>query len=124
MFGLAGGIGLLIAAIGIYGVVSFGVIRRTPEIGLRIAVGARREQVLIMILLHGLRLSSIGVFLGVVVALPAARVASSLLYGIAPSDPWTFILVPMCLLAVALVSSLLPASRAARLDPVTTLKYE
>ncbi len=124
MFGLAGGIGLLIASIGLYGIVSFAVARRTREIGIRMAIGAPRGQVLGMVLRQGVGLTFIGVVVGMVVAYPAMRFASSLLYGVAPSDPLTFVVVPVCLLGVAIFSSLVPAYRAAHLDPVSTLKCE
>ena len=124
MFGLAGGVGLLIASIGVYGIVSFAVARRTREIGLRMAIGARRDQILRMILGHGMGLTAAGLTLGVAAALPAMRLASSLLYGVSPFDPLTFLAAPAGLLLVALAASLIPAYRATRLDPVTTLKHE
>ncbi|WP_321472734.1 ABC transporter permease [uncultured Paludibaculum sp.] len=124
MFGLAGTIGLVIASVGLYGIVSFTVARRTREIGIRMAIGAQRSEVLGMVLRQGMGVTSIGVMVGVLAALPAMRLASSLLYGVAPSDPLTFLMVPMCLLVVAIFSSLTPAYRAAHLDPIATLKHE
>jgi predicted permease len=124
LFGLAGGMGLLIAAIGLYGVVSFAVARRTKEIGIRLALGARRGEILAMVLRSSLLLSALGALIGVGLALAGARLAASLLYGVRPSDPLTYLAVPMFLIAVAGFSGLIPARRAARLDPIGTLRQE
>ncbi len=124
LFGLAGFMGLLISVVGIYGVVSFGVARQTKEIGVRMALGARREQVLGMVLKQGFVLTAAGSTIGLGLALAASRIASSLLYGVSPTDPLTFLLVPMLLLLVALVACLVPARRAASLDPIRALRYE
>lgn len=124
LFGLAGFMGLLIATVGIYGVVSFTVSRMTKEIGIRMAVGATRAQVLRMILRQGLMLVLAGCTVGLSLALALGRVTASLLYGVSPTDTVTFTLVPAFLLSIALIACLVPALRAASLDPVGPLRYE
>ena len=118
---LLGGLALLLSSIGLYGVLAYGVARRTNEIGVRIALGAGKKQVLWMILKDGLRLVLLGVLLGIPVALAAGRLASSLLYGLEPTDPATILVATLCLAAVATLAGFLPAWRAARLDPVAAL---
>jgi predicted permease len=124
LFGFAGFMGLLLATAGIYGVVSFAVARQTKEIGIRMALGAKRGQVLGMVLKQGIVLTAIGSAIGLGLALALARMAASLLYGVSPSDPVTFLCVPLLLLLVALVACLVPARRAASLDPIRALRYE
>ena len=124
LFGLAGFMGLLISAVGIYGVISFSVARQTREIGVRMAMGARRVQVVGMVLKHGLVLTAAGSAIGLALALALSRTAASLLYGVSPTDTLTFILVPVFLLLIALAACLVPARRAASLDPMHALKYE
>jgi ABC-type antimicrobial peptide transport system permease subunit len=116
--------GLLLATAGIYGVVSFAVARQTKEIGIRMALGAKRGQVLGMVLKQGIVLTAIGSAIGLGLALALARMAASLLYGVSPSDPVTFLCVPLLLLLVALVACLVPARHAASLDPIRALRYE
>ena len=124
MFGLCGAMALLISIVGLYGVVSFAVARRTKEIGIRMALGAARSQVLAMVLRQGLGLAGIGCAIGLAMALAVSRVAAGLLYGIGASDWVTFVLTPLVLIVVALVACLIPARRAANLDPTTALRYE
>ncbi|MDP9222612.1 MAG: ABC transporter permease [Actinomycetota bacterium] len=124
LFGFAGLMGLLISTVGIYGVVSFGVARQTREIGIRMALGARREQVLGMVLKRGLILTITGCATGVGLALALSRIAASLLYGVSPTDMLTFTLVPLLLLVIALAACLVPAQRASSLDPIRALRYE
>jgi predicted permease len=124
LFGLAGCMGLLISTIGIYGVVSFAVARRTKEIGIRMALGAKRAQVLGMVLKQGFMLTVSGAALGLGVSLALSRMAASLLYGVSPTDTLTFILVPIFLLLIALMACLAPAQRAASLNPIRALRYE
>ena len=124
LFGLAGFMALLIATIGLYGVISFAVARQTKEIGIRMALGARRLQVLGMVLKHGLLLTVIGCVIGFGFALAVSRIAASLLYGVSPTDTPTFLGVPLFLLLIALVACLVPAQRAASLDPNHALRYE
>jgi predicted permease len=124
LFGICGFMGLLISTVGIYGVVSFAVARRTREIGIRMALGARRTQVVGMVLRQGLALTAVGCSIGVVLALLVSRVAESVLYGISPSDPLTFVLTPLFLGLVTLAACIIPARRAAALDPMNTVRHE
>jgi predicted permease len=121
---VAGCIGVVIAIIGVYGVISFAVIRRRRELGIRLAIGARPGQILVMILKQGIALAFVGTAVGFLASLGLTRFASSLLYGVSPTDPLTFVVVPSCLIAVALVACVLPARAAARLDPVDVLRSE
>jgi predicted permease len=115
-------VALLLAAIGLYAVLSYMVVQRTHEIGLRMALGAPRGNVLILILKRGIALALIGVGVGIGVSALLTRFLASLLYGVKPLDPVTFLSVAMVLLAVTAVASLVPAARAARLDPMRTLR--
>jgi predicted permease len=124
LFGICGFMGLLISTVGIYGLVSFAVARRTKEIGIRMALGARRAQVLGMVLRQGLALTAVGCTIGVILASLVSRVAESVLYGISPSDPLTFLLTPLFLALVTLAACIVPARRAAALDPMTTVRHE
>jgi predicted permease len=124
LFGLAGFMGLLISAVGIYGVISFAVAGRTKEIGVRMALGAQRSQVLGMVLRQGLALTGAGVAIGLALALTLSRTASSLLYGVSPTDVLTFVAVPLLLGLIAAVACLVPARRAASIDPIRALRYD
>jgi putative ABC transport system permease protein len=117
-------VALLLAAVGIYGVISFSVTRRTQEIGVRMALGARPRDVVRMVVRQALALSLAGVVLGIGAGLALARVIRTILYGISPTDPLTLAAVSVVLLAVAALASWLPARRAARVDPVVALRYE
>jgi predicted permease len=121
---IAGCIGLAIATIGVYGVISFAVARRRREIGIRLAVGARPREVLTMVLRQGITLAFVGVVLGVLAGLGVTRFAASLLYGVDSRDTVTFVAVPVLLTAVACLACLFPARAAARLDPVDVLRSE
>jgi putative ABC transport system permease protein len=118
------GIALALSAIGVYGVLSYLVSRRTREIGIRLAIGAGRAQVLRLVLGSGLMLALSGVGLGLIIALVAARFMRTMLHGVGPADPLTFVSVAVTLSLVALLSSLLPAWRATRVNPVVALKTE
>ena len=115
---------LTLSAIGIYGVLSYVVSRRRREIGIRVAIGARRGQVIRMVLQSGLMLALAGIGAGVVLALGVTRLLQGLLHGVAPADPATFAAVALALGAVAILASAVPAWRASRVDPVVALKSE
>jgi ABC-type antimicrobial peptide transport system permease subunit len=124
LLGLTGALALLLAAIGIYGVLSYLVSLRTREIGVRMALGARREDVVRLVVARGLRLASIGLAIGLGLALATTRFASFLLYGTSPLDPFTFASVVGLLVGTTLVATWTPARRAARVEPVVALREE
>jgi putative ABC transport system permease protein len=124
LFSLFSMLALLLAAVGIYGVLSQRVVQRTQEIGIRVALGARRDNVLKLILGEGLRLTLIGIAIGIAGSLLLARFLSGMLYGVTPTDPFTVATVSCLLLLVALLACYLPARRAVRLDPLTALRCE
>lgn len=121
---VSAGAALVLSVLGLYGVLSYLVGQRTREIGVRIALGAGRTNVLQLVLRHALGLAVAGVVLGVVIAFAWARLLRSLLFGIGPSDPFTFVAVAFLLLAVAFVASYVPARRAASVDPAHALRWE
>ena len=115
---------LIIAGVGLYGVVAFFVAQRTQEIGVRMAIGAQRSDVLRLVLGEAARMAAFGVIIGVVASLAISRLLTSLLFGISATDPLTFIGVAALLSLVALAASFIPAYRATRVDPITALRYE
>jgi len=119
-----GVLGTLLAALGIYGVLSYSVSQRIREIGIRIALGAQRSHVLRLVVGHGLRLAVLGAMLGVVAALAITRGMSSLLFGVSATDPLTLAIVLLLVTAVAVLAAYLPARRAMRVDPIVALRYE
>ena len=124
MFGVFAGIALVLAAVGVYGVISYAVSQRTQEIGVRVALGAQRGDVLRLIVGHGALLGAIGIAIGLVGALAVTRFLRTMLFGVSPFDPASFAGVSALLTAIALLASYLPARRAARVDPVEALRYD
>ncbi len=122
--GFFAALALLLAGIGLYGVVAYSAARRTREIGIRMALGAQKASVVTLVLREGLRLVGIGLLIGLGAAVVATRFLSTLLYGVSPTDPATFAVVALILGAVALLAGWLPARRAARVDPASCLRYE
>jgi ABC-type antimicrobial peptide transport system permease subunit len=124
MFSIFGVIALLLAAIGVYGVISYSVSQRTQEIGVRVALGARRLDVMRLVVGQGMKLAGIGLGIGLVGALGITRVVRSLLFGVSPTDPLSFGLITIFLTAVAAVASWLPARRATAVDPIVALRRD
>jgi macrolide transport system ATP-binding/permease protein len=124
LMGTFAALALLLSAVGLYGVVAYSVSRRTREIGIRMALGAQRSEVLRMVIREGMLLAGVGVAIGVGAALGLTRLIASLLYGVEPWDPVVFVSVAVVLSLIALVAAYIPARRAMRVDPVTALKYE
>ena len=122
--GLFGAIAVALAGIGLYGLMSHAVLRRTGEIGLRMALGAQPAQVLGMILRESMALVTLGVAIGAGAAYAAARVVSTMLFGLSPGDPLTYAVVALVLVAIAALAASVPARRASRIDPMTALKIE
>ncbi len=121
---LFGFLALLLATVGLYGVLSYLVVQRTREIGIRVALGATRASVGATVLARGMKLAAAGIVIGVAGALVSAKFVTSFLYGISPRDPVTFVIVPIVLMAVACVASFLPARRATLVDPMVALRSD
>jgi putative ABC transport system permease protein len=124
LLGSFGVLAVVLAAIGLYGVLAHTVAQRSREIGIRMALGARTQDVLVLVLRQGMTLVLIGIAVGLAGAFALARLLSGLLFGVTPTDPVTFTVVPLLLAAVALAACYLPARRAARVDPMTALRCE
>jgi ABC-type antimicrobial peptide transport system permease subunit len=124
MLAIAGGMALLLGVAGIYGVLSYSVSQRTREIGIRMALGAQRHEVTNMFVGYGLRLAAIGIACGLASAIMAMRLLRSLLFGVSPTDPLTYVAVCLSLAASAVLASYIPALRAATRNPISALRTE
>ncbi|MBV9155072.1 MAG: ABC transporter permease [Acidobacteriaceae bacterium] len=124
MLALAGGMALLLGIVGLYGVIAYSVSQRTHEIGIRVALGAEKRDVLKLVVNGGMSLTVVGVGVGVAGAVALTRFLSSLLYGVKPTDPLTFVAVSLILTGIALLACYIPARRATKVDPIVALRYE
>jgi putative ABC transport system permease protein len=124
LLGAFAALALLVAAVGLYGVIAHSVVRRTHEIGIRMALGARQSDVLLQVMRQGMTLVLTGEITGCVAALLVMQLVSDVLYGVSPRDPWTFSIVVLAFSAVALIACYIPARRAMRVDPMIALRYE
>jgi len=124
LLGTFGILAFLLTAVGLYGVISYTVAQRTRDIGIRLALGADRNAILGMVVKNGTLLAGAGTLIGLATAFLLTRLIASLLYGVGPTDPLTFLCVPIALIAVAILASYVPARRAAKVDPMVALRYE
>jgi putative ABC transport system permease protein len=124
LVGSFGVLALILASIGMYGVISYSVLQRTSEIGIRMALGARRSHIFAMILGQASRLAGVGMAIGLVAAVSVTRLMTRFLYGVRPADPVTFAAVSCLLVTVVLLACYFPARRAVQVDPVIALRHE
>jgi ABC-type antimicrobial peptide transport system permease subunit len=124
LFGAFGGLSLILASIGMYGVITYSVMQRTAEIGVRIALGAPRSQIFLLILRQGSRVVCLGIAIGLIAAFATTRLMTRFLYGVQPTDPITFAAVTLLQLGVALLACYLPARKAMSVNPVIAMRCE
>jgi ABC-type antimicrobial peptide transport system permease subunit len=124
LLGIFAGVAGILAAIGIYGVLAYSVVQRTQEIGIRMALGAERGQVLALVMRRGVTLAAIGIIIGLIGAFAGARYLQSMLFGIEPRDPATFFTVAASFAIVAAAAAYLPARRATKVDPMVALRVD
>src|SRR2546422_6867143 len=124
LLGIFAGLALILAAIGIYGVMSYSVTQRTREIGIRMALGAQPRNVLTLILKQGMLLALVGISIGLIISFALMRVLANQLYGVSTTDLETFAAISILLMSVALISCYIPALRATKVDPLIAVRYE
>jgi putative ABC transport system permease protein len=124
LMGLFAALALVLAAVGIYGLISYTVSQQSHDIGVRMALGAQQRDVLRLVMLRGVMLALTGIGVGLIVALALTRLVQGLLFGVTATDPATFAMVASLLFAIALLACLVPAMRATRVDPLVALRYQ
>ena len=124
LLGVFAAIALVLGMVGIYGVISYGVAQRTNEIGIRMTMGARTREIIAMVVRQGLTLALTGAAIGLLGAVAAATLIEGFLFGVSPTDPWTYLTVAIVMVGVTLAACCLPALRASRVDPMRSLRVE